>query len=66
MKSPEPHPKETGASLVDALSRLAGLPVPREFHAGVEHQLELNRRIIEPLLSFDIPEGTLPEPEFEP
>lgn len=59
-------PDPLDPSAPDALGLLVGIAIPDEFRAGVQDQLELNRRIISPLLSFDLPEGVTPAPEFEP
>lgn len=51
---------------VDIVSRIVGLPIATGDREATIAQLRLNAAIAEPLLAFDIPEGTNPAPVFKP
>ena len=53
-------------SYLDAMSELIGIVVPLQHRAATIAQLKLNMALAEPLLAFDIPEGTNPAPVFRP
>lgn len=51
---------------IDAVSALIGLPVVASHREATIAQLRLNAAIAQPLLAFEIPEGTNPAPVFKP
>jgi hypothetical protein len=51
---------------VDAMMALTGLPIAAAHRDATIAQLKLNRAIAEPLLAFEIPEGTNLAPVFKP
>jgi 1-carboxybiuret hydrolase subunit AtzG-like protein len=51
---------------VDIMSAMIGLPIATSDREATIAQLKLNAAIAEPLLAFDIPEGTNPAPVFKP
>ena len=44
-------------SWLDAMASVVALPIRLEDREGVAAQLELNRRLIGPLLEFEVPAG---------
>ena len=51
---------------MDAMSKVVGLDIPAASREGVAAQLALNHRLVAPLLAFEIPEGVMPAPRFQP
>jgi Protein of unknown function (DUF4089) len=51
---------------VDAVSAMIGLPISTSHREPTIAQLKLNAVIAQPLLAFEIPEGTNPAPAFKP
>ena len=51
---------------IDAVSALIGLPISASHREATIAQLRLNAAIAQPLLAFEIPEGTNPAPVFKP
>ena len=47
-------------------SELVGMPVPDEYREETVANLRLNRELAEPLLRFEVPEGTNIGPVFRP
>lgn len=42
---------------LDAMAPVVPLPIAPEYREGVAAQLELNKRLIAPLLEFEVPAG---------
>jgi hypothetical protein len=51
---------------LDAMSAMIGMTIPAGHREATIAQLKLNAEIIQPLLAFDMPEGTNPAPVFKP
>jgi Protein of unknown function (DUF4089) len=51
---------------LDAMSAMIGMAIPADHRAATIAQLKLNAEIAQPLLAFDMPEGTNPAPVFKP
>jgi hypothetical protein len=51
---------------LDAMSAMIGMTIPAAHREATIAQLKLNAEIAQPLLAFDMPEGTNPAPVFKP
>jgi len=51
---------------LDAMGAMIGMPIAAAHREATIVQLMLNAEIAQPLLAFDIPEGTSPAPVFKP
>jgi hypothetical protein len=51
---------------LDVMSAMIGMLIPADHRAATIAQLKLNAEIAQPLLAFDMPEGTNPAPVFKP
>ncbi len=51
---------------LDAMGALIGLTIPADHRAATIAQLKLNAEIAQPLLAFEMPEGTNLAPVFKP
>jgi hypothetical protein len=51
---------------LEAMSAMIGLTIPADHREATIAQLKLNAEITQPLLAFDMPEGTNPAPVFKP
>ncbi|MDB5612156.1 MAG: hypothetical protein JWP25_9056 [Bradyrhizobium sp.] len=51
---------------LDIMGTMIGMPVPVGHREATIAQLKLNAVIAQPLLAFDMPEGTNPAPVFKP
>ena len=51
---------------LDAMSAMIGMPIVAAHREATIAQLRLNAAIAQPLLAFDISEGTNPAPVFKP
>jgi len=54
------------SAYLEAVSAMVGMPVPSAHREATIAQLKLNAAIAQPLLSFDMPEGSNPAPVFRP
>jgi Protein of unknown function (DUF4089) len=62
----EPRNPTDWNGYLDAASAMIGLPVPVAHREATIAQLKLNAAIAQPLLAFEMPEGTNPAPVFKP
>jgi 1-carboxybiuret hydrolase subunit AtzG-like protein len=51
---------------LDAMSAMIGMTIPAGHREATIAQLKRNAEIAQPLLAFDMPEGTNPAPVFKP
>jgi hypothetical protein len=53
-------------SYLDAVGAMTGMTIPTAHREATVAQLKLNAEIAQPLLAFEMPEGTNPAPVFRP
>jgi hypothetical protein len=51
---------------LDIMGAMIGMTIPADHRDATIAQLKLNAAIAEPLLAFEMPEGTNPAPVFKP